>query len=139
MNEYIKKYLKSLSILYPDRNYVWQPDNTQVFERILENGCVIMETLFCYFPETNVIDPKSGKIRIYLYQQIKEVYNYEGLIVEDPYAKEFKKLHSLDFSLTGSEWAINKCVPFLYNTNEDIFDKIKLEISKTNEILKDFQ
>ena len=68
MNEYIKKYLKSLSILYPDRNYVWQSDNTQVFERILENDCVIMETQFCYFPATNVIDPKSGKIRIYLYQ-----------------------------------------------------------------------
>lgn len=29
MNEYIKKYLKSLAILYPDKNFVWQQDKSR--------------------------------------------------------------------------------------------------------------
>ena len=110
-----------------------------IFERIHEDGNVILETQFCYNPGTTVIDVNSGTIRLYLFQQLKDVYNYEGIIVEDPYVKEKKELHALDFSLTGSEWAINKCLPFLYNTDDDIFDKVKIEISKTNEILKDFK
>ena len=28
MNEYIKKYLKPLAILYPDKKFVWQPTSS---------------------------------------------------------------------------------------------------------------
>lgn len=138
---YILKYVEVLQRLYPDRTFVWQKDKTGYFERILENQNTIMEFEFEYFPyyngETPKINPKSGKIALYFQNDLyKNHYNFMGLEIDDPYAKERRKLN---FSLTGSEWAIQDYLPHIFDNDYEVIEKIKAVTKKKNELLGDFK
>lgn len=138
---YILKYVEVLQKLYPDRTFVWQKDKTGYFERILENQNTIMEFEFEYFPyyngETPKINPKSGKIALYFQNDLyKNHYNFMGLEIDDPYAKERRKLN---FSLTGSEWAIQDYLPHIFDNDYEVIEKIKAVTKKKNELLGDFK
>ena len=138
---YILKYVEVLQKLYPDRTFVWQKDKTGYFERILENQNTIMEFEFEYFPyyngETPKINPKSGKIALYFQNDLyKDHYNFMGLEIDDPNAKERRKLN---FSLTGSEWAIQDYLPHIFDDDYEIIEKIKAVTKKKNELLGDFK
>ena len=138
---YILKYVEVLQRLYPDRTFVWQKDKTGYFERILENQNTIMEFEFEYFPyyngETSKINPKSGKIALYFQNDLyKDHYNFMGLKIDDPNAKERRKLN---FSLTGSEWAIQDYLPHIFDDDYEIIEKIKAVTKKKNELLGDFK
>lgn len=138
---YILKYVEVLQKLYPDRTFVWQKDKTGYFERILENQNTIMELEFEYFPyyngETPKINPKSGKIALYFQNDLyKDHYNFMGLEIDDPNAKERRKLN---FSLTGSEWAIQDYLPHIFDDDYEIIEKIKAVTKKKNELLGDFK
>ena len=130
-----------LQKLYPDRTFVWQKDKTGYFERILENQNTIMEFEFEYFPyyngETPKINPKSGKIALYFQNDLyKNHYNFMGLEIDDPYAKERRKLN---FSLTDSEWAIQDYLPHIFDNDYEVIEKIKAVTKKKNELLGDFK
>ena len=138
---YILKYVEVLQKLYPDRTFVWQKDKTGYFERILENQNTTMELEFEYFPyyngETPKINPKSGKIALYFQNDLyKNHYNFMGLEIDDPYAKERRKLN---FSLTGSEWAIQDYLPHIFDNDYEVIEKIKAVTKKKNELLGDFK
>ena len=138
---YILNYVEVLQKLYPDRTFVWQKDKTGYFERILENQNTIMEFEFEYFPyyngETPKINPKSGKIALYFQNDLyKNHYNFMGLEIDDPYAKERRKLN---FSLTGSEWAIQDYLPHIFDNDYEVIEKIKAVTKKKNELLGDFK
>ena len=138
---YILKYVEVLQKLYLDRTFVWQKDKTGYFERILENQNTIMELEFEYFPyyngETPKINPKSGKIALYFQNDLyKDHYNFMGLEIDDPNAKERRKLN---FSLTGSEWAIQDYLPHIFDDDYEIIEKIKAVTKKKNELLGDFK
>lgn len=138
---YILKYVEVLQKLYPDRTFVWQKDKTGYFERILENQNTIMEFEFEYFPyyngETPKINPKSGKIALYFQNDLyKNHYNFMGLEIDDPNAKERRKLN---FSLTGSEWAIQDYLPHIFDNDYEVIEKIKAVTKKKNELLGDFK
>ena len=138
---YILKYVEVLQKLYPDRTFVWQKDKTGYFERILENQNTIMEFEFEYFPyyngETPKINPKSEKIALYFQNDLyKDHYNFMGLEIDDPYAKERRKLN---FSLTGSEWAIQDYLPHIFDNDYEVIEKIKAVTKKKNELLGDFK
>ena len=138
---YILKYVEVLQKLYPDRTFVWQKDKTGYFERILENQNTTMELEFEYFPyyngETPKINPKSGKIALYFQNDLyKNHYNFMGLEIDDPNAKERRKLN---FSLTGSEWAIQDYLPHIFDDDYEIIEKIKAVTKKKNELLGDFK
>ena len=138
---YILKYVEVLQKLYPDRTFVWQKDKTGYFERILENQNTTMELEFEYFPyyngETPKINPKSGKIALYFQNDLyKDHYNFMGLEIDDPNAKERRKLN---FSLTGSEWAIQDYLPHIFDDDYEIIEKIKAVTKKKNELLGDFK
>ena len=138
---YILKYVEVLQKLYPDRTFVWQKDKTGYFERILENQNTTMEFEFEYFPyyngETPKINPKSGKIALYFQNDLyKNHYNFMGLEIDDPYAKERRKLN---FSLTGSEWAIQDYLPHIFDNDYEVIEKIKAVTKKKNELLGDFK
>ena len=138
---YILNYVEVLQKLYPDRTFVWQKDKTGYFERILENQNTIMEFEFEYFPyyngETPKINPKSGKIALYFQNDLyKNHYNFMGLEIDDPYAKERRKLN---FSLTGSEWAIQDYLPHIFDNDYEVIEKIKAVRKKKNELLGDFK
>ena len=138
---YILKYVEVLQKLYPDRTFVWQKDKTGYFERILENQNTIMEFEFEYFPyyngETPKINPKSGKIALYFQNDLyKDHYNFMGLEIDDPNAKERRKLN---FSLTGSEWAIQDYLPHIFDNDYEVIEKIKAVTKKKNELLGDFK
>lgn len=141
---YILKYVEVLQKLYPDRTFVWQKDKTGYFERILENQNTIMELEFEYFPyyngETPRINPKSGKIALYFQNDLyKNHYNFMGLEIDDPYANSTKERRKLNFSLTGSEWAIQDYLPHIFDDNYEIIEKIKAVTKKKNELLGDFK
>lgn len=138
---YILKYVEVLQKLYPDRTFVWQKDKTGYFERILENQNTTMELEFEYFPyyngETPKINPKSGKKALYFQNDLyKDHYNFMGLEIDDPNAKERRKLN---FSLTGSEWAIQDYLPHIFDDDYEIIEKIKAVTKKKNELLGDFK
>ena len=138
---YILKYVEVLQKLYPDRTFVWQKDKTGYFERILENQNTTMELEFEYFPyyngETPKINPKSGKIALYFQNDLyKNHYNFMCLEIDDPYAKERRKLN---FSLTGSEWAIQDYLPHIFDNDYEVIEKIKAVTKKKNELLGDFK
>ena len=137
---YILKYVEVLQKLYPDRTFVWQKDKTGYFERILENQNTIMELEFEYFPyyngETPTINPKSEKIALFQNDLYKNHYNFMGLEIDDPYAKERRKLN---FSLTGSEWAIQDYLPHIFDNDYEVIEKIKAVTKKKNELLGDFK
>lgn len=141
---YILKYVEVLQKLYPDRTFVWQKDKTGYFERILENQNTIMELEFEYFPyyngETPRINPKSGKIALYFQNDLyKNHYNFMGLEIDDPYASSTKERRKLNFSLTGSEWAIQDYLPHIFDDDYEIIEKIKAVTKKKNELLGDFK
>lgn len=141
---YILKYVEVLQRLYPDRTFVWQKDKTDYFERILENQNTIMELEFEYFPyyngETPKINPKSGKIALYFQNDLyKNHYNFMGLEIDDPYANSTKERRKLNFSLTGSEWAIQDYLPHIFDDDYEIIEKIKAVTKKKNELLGDFK
>ena len=141
---YILKYVEVLQKLYPDRTFVWQKDKTGYFERILENQNTIMELEFEYFPyyngETPKINPKSGKIALYFQNDLyKNHYNFMGLEIDDPYASSTKERRKLNFSLTGSEWAIQDYLPHIFDDDYEIIEKIKAVTKKKNELLGDFK
>ncbi len=141
---YILKYVEVLQKLYPDRTFVWQKDKTGYFERILENQNTIMELEFEYFPyyngETPRINPKSGKIALYFQNDLyKNHYNFMGLEIDDPYANSTKEKRKLNFSLTGSEWAIQDYLPHIFDDDYEIIEKIKAVTKKKNELLGDFK
>lgn len=141
---YILKYVEVLQKLYPDRTFVWQKDKTGYFERILENQNTIMELEFEYFPyyngETPRINPKSGKIALYFQNDLyKNHYNFMGLEIDDPYANSTKERRKLNFSLTGSEWAIQDYLPHIFDDDYEIIEKIKAVTKKKNELLGDFK
>lgn len=141
---YILKYVEVLQKLYPDRTFVWQKDKTGYFERILENQNTIMELEFEYFPyyngETPRINPKSGKIALYFQNDLyKNHYNFMGLEIDDPYANSTKERRKLNFSLTGSEWAIQDYLPHIFDDDYEVIEKIKAVTKKKNELLGDFK
>ncbi len=141
---YILKYVEVLQKLYPDRTFVWQKDKTGYFERILENQNTIMELEFEYFPyyngETPKINPKSGKIALYFQNDLyKNHYNFMGLEIDDPYANSTKERRKLNFSLTGSEWAIQDYLPHIFDDDYEVIEKIKAVTKKKNELLGDFK
>lgn len=141
---YILKYVEVLQKLYPDRTFVWQKDKTGYFERILENQNTIMELEFEYFPyyngETPRINPKSGKIALYFQNDLyKNHYNFMGLEIDDPYASSTKERRKLNFSLTGSEWAIQDYLPHIFDDDYEVIEKIKAVTKKKNELLGDFK
>lgn len=141
---YILKYVEVLQKLYPDRTFVWQKDKTGYFERILENQNTIMELEFEYFPyyngETPKINPKSGKIALYFQNDLyKNHYNFMGLEIDDPYASSTKERRKLNFSLTGSEWAIQDYLPHIFDDDYEVIEKIKAVTKKKNELLGDFK
>lgn len=141
---YILKYVEVLQKLYPDRTFVWQKDKTGYFERILENQNTIMELEFEYFPyyngETPKINPKTGKIALYFQNDLyKNHYNFMGLEIDDPYANSTKEKRKLNFSLTGSEWAIQDYLPHIFDDDYEVIEKIKAVTRKKNELLGDFK
>ena len=141
---YILKYVEVLQKLYPDRKFVWQKDKTGYFERILENQNTIMELEFEYFPyyngETPKINPKTGTIALYFQNDLyKNHYNFMGLEIDDPYANSTKEKRKLNFSLTGSEWAIQDYLPHIFDDDYEIIEKIKAVTKKKNELLGDFK
>lgn len=141
---YILKYVEVLQKLYPDRTFVWQKDKTGYFERILENQNTIMELEFEYFPyyngETPKINPKTGTIALYFQNDLyKNHYNFMGLEIDDPYANSTKERRKLNFSLTGSEWAIQDYLPHIFDDDYEIIEKIKAVTKKKNELLGDFK
>ena len=141
---YILKYVEVLQRLYPDRTFVWQKDKTGYFERILENQNTIMELEFEYFPyyngETPKINPKSGKIALYFQNDLyKNHYNFMGLEIDDPYANSTKERRKLNFSLTGSEWAIQDYLPHIFDNDYEVIEKIKAVTKKKNELLGDLK
>lgn len=141
---YILKYVEVLQKLYPDRTFVWQKDKTGYFERILENQNTIMELEFEYFPYYNEekprISPKTGKIALYFQNDLyKNHYNFMGLEIDDPYATSTKERRKLNFSLTGSEWAIQDYLPHIFDDDYEIIEKIKAVTKKKNELLGDFK
>lgn len=141
---YILKYVEVLQKLYPDRTFVWQKDKTGYFERILENQNTIMELEFEYFPyyngETPKINPKTGTIALYFQNDLyKNHYNFMGLEIDDPYANSTKERRKLNFSLTGSEWAIQDYLPHIFDDDYEIIEKIKAVTRKKNELLGDFK
>ena len=141
---YILKYVEVLQKLYPDRTFVWQKDKTGYFERILENQNTIMELEFEYFPyyngETPKINPKTGSIALYFQNDLyKNHYNFMGLEIDDPYATSTKERRKLNFSLTGSEWAIQDYLPHIFDDDYEIIEKIKAVTKKKNELLGDFK
>lgn len=141
---YILKYVEVLQKLYPDRTFVWQKDKTGYFERILENKNTIMELEFEYFPyyngETPKINPKTGTIALYFQNDLyKNHYNFMGLEIDDPYANSTKERRKLNFSLTGSEWAIQDYLPHIFDDDYEIIEKIKAVTKKKNELLGDFK
>lgn len=141
---YILKYVEVLQKLYPDRTFVWQKDKTGYFERILENQNTIMELEFEYFPyyngETPKINPKTGSIALYFQNDLyKNHYNFMGLEIDDPYANSTKERRKLNFSLTGSEWAIQDYLPHIFDDDYEIIEKIKAVTKKKNELLGDFK
>lgn len=142
---YILKYVEVLQKLYPDRTFVWQKDKTGYFERILENQNTIMELEFEYFPyyngyETPRINPKTGSIALYFQNDLyKNHYNYMGFEIDDPYASSTKERRKLNFSLTGSEWAIQDYLPHIFDNDYEIIEKIKAVTRKKNELLGDFK
>lgn len=141
---YILKYVEVLQKLYPDRTFVWQKDKTGYFERILENQNTIMELEFEYFPYFNEekprINPKTGKIALYFQNDLyKNHYNFMGLEIDDPYANSTKERRKLNFSLTGSEWAIQDYLPHIFDDDYEIIEKIKAVTKKKNELIGDFK
>ena len=141
---YILKYVEVLQKLYPDRTFVWQKDKTGYFERILENQNTIMELEFEYFPyyngETPKINPKTGSIALYFQNDLyKNHYNFMGLEIDDPYANSTKEKRKLNFSLTGSEWAIQDYLPHIFDDDYQVIEKIKAVTKKKNELLGDFK
>ena len=157
---YILKYVEVLQKLYPDRTFVWQKDKTGYFERILENQNTIMEFEFEYFPyyngETPKINPKTGTIALYFQNDLyKNHYNFMGLEIDDPYANSnynfmgleiddhcansTKERRKLNFSLTGSEWAIQDYLPHIFDNDYEVIEKIKAVTKKKNELLGDFK
>lgn len=141
---YILKYVEVLQKLYPDRTFVWQKDKTGYFERILKNQNTIMELEFEYFPyyngETPKINPKSGKIALYFQNDLyKNHYNFMGLEIDDHCANSTKERRKLNFSLTGSEWAIQDYLPHIFDNDYEVIEKIKAVTKKKNELLGDFK
>jgi len=136
--------LKPLQILYPDKTFVWQKDKSGIFERILCDTEVIMEISYNYFPykenEKPRINFETGAIILYLEaDKNKEHYMCCGFEITDPYRKESKERNSLHFSINGSEWAISKFLPHLFNCPDDLKDKLIESIIKTNKIITDFK
>lgn len=141
---YILKYVEVLQKLYPDRTFVWQKDKSGYFERILENQNTIMELEFEYFPyyngETPIINPKTGKIALYFQNDLyKNHYNFMGLEIDDPYSNSTKERRKINFSLTGSEWAIQDYLPHIFDNDYQVIEKIKAVTRKKNELLGDFK
>ena len=103
-----------------------------------------MEISYNYFPykenEKPRINFESGKIILYLESdQNREHYTLFGFEITDPYKKESKERNSLHFSINGSEWAISKFLPHLFNCPDDLKDKLIESIIKTNKIITDFK
>lgn len=141
---YILKYVEVLQKLYPDRTFVWQKDKTGYFERILENKNTIMELEFEYFPyyngETPKINPKTGTIALYFQNDLyKNHYNFMGFEIDDPYSNSTKERRKINFSLTGSEWAIQDYLPHIFDNDYQVIEKIKAVTRKKNDILGDFK
>lgn len=141
---YILKYVEVLQKLYPDRTFVWQKDKTGYFERILENQNTIMELEFEYFPyyngETPKINPKTGTIALYFQNDLyKNHYNFMDFEIDDPYANTTKERRKINFSLTGSEWAIQDYLPHIFDNDYQVIEKIKTVTRKKNELLGDFK
>lgn len=120
------------------------------FERILCDNEVILELERYYktktdpngFVETTKeIDLDLGYIVLYFFNdgQHKNSYNFYGIDVEDPYMKDLKANNKLHLSLTGSEWVINKCIPFLFCNDCTVIQKLKDSLIKENKILNDFK
>lgn len=141
---YILKYVEVLQKLYPDRTFVWQKDKTGYFERILENQNTIMELEFEYFPyyngETPKINPKTGTIALYFQNDLyKNHYNFMGFEIDDPYSIRTKERRKINFSLTGSEWAIQDYLPHIFDNDYQVIEKIKAVTRKKNDLLGDFK
>ena len=141
---YILKYVEVLQKLYPDRTFVWQKDKTGYFERILENQNTIMELEFEYFPyyngETPKINPKTGTIALYFQNDLyKNHYNFMGFEIDDPYSITTKERRKINFSLTGSEWAIQDYLPHIFDNDYQVIEKIKAVTRKKNDLLGDFK
>lgn len=141
---YILKYVEVLQKLYPDRTFVWQKDKTGYFERILENQNTIMELEFEYFPYYNGekprINPKTGTIALYFQNDLyKNHYNFMGFEIDDPYSNTTKERRKINFSLTGSEWAIQDYLPHIFDNDYEVIEKIKAVTRKKNELLGDFK
>lgn len=141
---YILKYVEVLQKLYPDRTFVWQKDKTGYFERILENQNTIMELEFEYFPyyngETPKINPKTGTIALYFQNDLyKNHYNFMGFEIDDPYSITTKERRKINFSLTGSEWAIQDYLPHIFDNDYQVIEKIKALTRKKNDLLGDFK
>lgn len=141
---YILKYVEVLQKLYPDRTFVWQKDKTGYFERILENQNTIMELEFEYFPyyngETPKINPKTGTIALYFQNDLyKNHYNFMGFEIDDSYANTTRERRKINFSLTGSEWAIQDYLPHIFDNDYEVIEKIKAVTRKKNELLGDFK
>lgn len=133
-----------LQKLYPDRTFVWQKDKTGYFERILENKNTIMELEFEYFPyyngETPRINPKTGTIALYFQNDLyKNHYNFMGFEIDDPYSITTKERRKINFSLTGSEWAIQDYLPHIFDNDYQVIEKIKAVTRKKNDLLGDFK
>lgn len=103
-----------------------------------------MEISYNYFPykenEKPRINFKSGAIILYLESnKHQEHYMCCGFEITDPYGKESKERNSLHFSINGSEWAISKFLPHLFNCPDALKDKLIESIIKTNKIITDFK
>lgn len=103
-----------------------------------------MEISYNYFPykenEKPRINFETGKIIVYLESdKNREHYTLFGFEITDPYGKESKERNSLHFSINGSEWAISKFLPHLFNCPDNLKDKLIESIIKTNKIITDFK
>lgn len=103
-----------------------------------------MEISYNYFPykenEKPRINFESGQIILYLESnKNREHYMCCGFEITDPYGKESKERNSLHFSINGSEWAINKFLPHLFNCPDLLKEKLIENVIKTNNIMTDFK
>lgn len=65
-NSYLQKFIEPLKKQFPDKEFVYQQDNTGVFERIMYNKQTIIETIWNYTNSTDKkIDTNSGIICVY--------------------------------------------------------------------------
>ena len=88
---------------------------------------------------TKEIDPTRGYIVLYFFNDgHQNHYNFYGMEIEDPYMNERKDWNKLHLSLTGSDWVIKQCIPFMFQSDPEVIEKLKESLMKQNTIMQDF-